>query len=148
MAGDALHISRYLGEATNDLIQQTQYREKFEKRQDPFRPKKKLGSNAPTRKKAQSKSPTVTLVPAVENPNWKLLGIIHGQFGRQAVIQISPKERVFVGAGLEVFRSGWIIKSIQKAEVRMEYISPSILKRGPTKPKAFTLSFSTPGKSS
>ncbi|TFG60429.1 MAG: hypothetical protein E4H32_08645 [Nitrospirales bacterium] len=84
----------------------------------------------------------------MKNPNWKLLGIIHGHNGRQAVIQISPQERVFVRSGLEVVRSGWIIKAISKEEVLLEHSSPSTSVEGFSQPKVLILSFSTLGKPS
>jgi len=122
----------------------------FSQRRDPFQPIQKRRAISSTPRKARSKPPQQqamsSSIPTLKNPSWKLLGIIHGQNGRQAVIQISPQERVFVRSGLEVARSGWIIKAISKEEVLLEYsLTP---RGGRSRPQAFILSFSALGQPS
>ena len=120
----------------------------LQKRRDPFSPIKKQSVISSSSRKARPDLPTNSPVQTVANPNWKLLGIIQGQFGRQAVLQLSPHERVFVRPGLEVAHSGWIIKTIGKEEVLFEHSSNSILEKGLSGTKAFILSFTTLGQSS
>jgi hypothetical protein len=134
------------------VVQRIQSRNDFSKRRDPFKPIKKRRAISSTSRKSSPEPPQLRAIPAtnstLKNPNWKLLGIIHGHNGRQAVIQISPQERVFVRSGLEVVRSGWIIKAISKEEVLLEHSSPSTSVEGFSQPKVFILSFSTLGKPS
>lgn len=129
-------------------VGQSQGRSNIKKRQDPFSPIKKRRVIPSASRKAQSDLPLISPIPTVANPNWKLLGIIDGQFGRQAVLQLSPHERVFVRPGLEVARSGWIIKTIGKEEVLFEHSSTSILEKGLSSAKPFILSFATLEQSS
>jgi len=131
-----------------ELLQRIQDKSDFKKRRDPFRPIKKRRSISSSARIAHLEPPTITPIPTINNPNWKLLGIIHGQYARQAVIQVSPNERILVRSGLEVVRSGWIIKTISKGEVLLEHSSTSTSGKGLSEPKAFILSFSTLGKSS
>jgi hypothetical protein len=120
------------------------------KGRDPFQRIHKRRDNSSAQRKARSEPPphrvTPPIIPTVKNPSWKLLGIIHGPHSPQAVIQISPHERVFVRSGLEVVKSGWIIKNIRKEEVLLEY---SLAKSdGRSQPQAFILSFSSLGQPS
>jgi hypothetical protein len=130
------------------LVQPAQSKSDVKTRRDPFRPIIKPRSISSLSLKSHLESPAIKLIPTVNNPNWKLLGIIHGQYGRQAVIQVSPKERILVRPGAEIVRSGWIIKSISKGEVLLEHSSPSISGKGSFGPKVFILSFATLGQSS
>lgn len=132
------------------VVQRSHARNDFSKRRDPFRPIKKRRAISSTPRQSSSEPPHLLSNPAMisplKYPNWKLLGIIHGQIGRQAVIQISPQERVFVLPGLEVGRSGWILKTISREEVLLEYPTSSV--ESFQQPKVFILSFSTLGKPS
>ena len=118
------------------------------KRRDPFRPIIKQRAISSLPKKAHIQRPTIEAVSVIKNPKWKLLGIIDGQYGRQAVIQVSPQMRVFIKSGLEVAGSGWIIKTISRGEVLLEHSSPTTPGKGLSEPKAFILSFGTFGLSS
>lgn len=147
--GEVKHFTSNLSGVEESVVQGVLSRKDFSKRRDPFRPIQKRRAISSTTRKARSEPPpqraTPLSIPTVKNPNWKLLGIIHGQNGRQAVIQISPHERVFVRSGLDVVRSGWIIKAISKEEVLLEY---SLAKTdGRSRPQAFILSFSAIGQS-
>jgi len=134
------------------VVQPFRFTGDFSKRRDPFKPIKKRRAISSTLRKARSEppelSPIPTSIPTMKNPNWKLLGIIYGQNGRQAVIQISPQERVFVRPGLEVVRSGWVIKTISRGEVLLEHLSSLTSGKSISEPKAFILSFPTLGKPS
>ncbi len=117
------------------------------KRRDPFQPVRKPRAISSSPKKAVP-DPGITKITKGSNPHWKLLGIIDGQDGPQAVIQLSAHERVFVKPGLEVVHSGWITKAIKQSEVVLEQTSPSIPGKDPSKPKALILSFANPRTSS
>ncbi len=130
------------------LVQRIQSKSDLGKRRDPFRPINKGRAISSSPKKAQLQRPTIIPIPVISYPNWKLLGIIDGQYGRQAVIQVSPQERVFIRPGLEVGRSGWIIKTISKGEVLVEHPFPSTSEKGLSETKAFILSFGTLGQPS
>lgn len=130
------------------LVQGIQSKGDLRKRRDPFRPINKRRAISSSPKNAELQRPTITPIPVINHSNWKLLGIIDGQYGRQAVIQVSPQERVFIRPGLEVGRSGWIIKTISKGEVLVEHSSPSTSEKGLSETKAFILSFGTLGQSS
>ncbi|MEX0829571.1 MAG: hypothetical protein WD032_04960 [Nitrospirales bacterium] len=131
-------------------VQRIHSRNDLSKRRDPFKPIKKRRALSSRPRQSSPAPPQLPSNPAMISPwtypNWKLLGIIHGQIGRQAVIQISPKARVFVLPGLEVGRSGWILKTISREEVLLEYPSSSV--ESFQQPKVFILSFSTLGKPS
>jgi len=113
-------------------------------RRDPFKPIKK---RMPTPRVSKKSHPESTIVPVVEDPLWRLLGVIHGQDGRQAVIQISPKERVIVQPGSELVRSGWIIKTISEGGVLLEHLSSTSSVGVSSPPRNFILSFPTSRKS-
>jgi len=113
-------------------------------RRDPFKPIKK---RMPTPRVSKKSHPESTIVPVVEDPLWRLLGVIHGQDGRQAVIQISPKERVIVQPGSELVRSGWIIKTISEGGVLLEHLSSTSSVGVSFPPRNFILSFPTSRKS-
>jgi hypothetical protein len=91
-------------------------------RRDPF---KRIKKRMPTPVASKKSHPESTIIPKVENPIWRLLGVIHGQSGYQAVIQISPKERVVVQPGSELARLGWTIKAITEREVLLKRLSSS-----------------------
>lgn len=108
-------------------------------RRDPF---KRIKKPTPTPPMVSKKSqPESTIVPAVEVPLLRLLGVIHGQDGYQAVIQISSKERVVVQQGSELARSGWTIKTISNGEVLLERLSSTSSVGASSPPRNFILSF-------
>jgi len=129
------------------LVQRIQDRSDFKKRRDPFRQIKKPRSISSSPRKSRPEPKKIFPIPRVKDPNWKLLGVIHGQYGRQAVIQISPGKRIFVRPGLELVQSGWIIKTISKGEVLLERRSITPSGTDFPQPRIFILSFPTPGKS-
>ncbi len=129
------------------LALQTLFRNDFGNRQDPFRPIKKRRSISPSSMKSRPKPSENPPISSIKDPNLKLLGIIRGQYGHQAVIQISPGERIFVRPGLELVRSGWIIKTISDREVLLEHLSTSTSGKALSQSRTFILSFPTPGKS-
>lgn len=110
-------------------------------RRDPFKriPKKHL----PIPKVATPSQPESKNVPLVNNPGWKLLGVMHGQDGHQAVIQVSPTKRVLVQPGAELARSGWTIKTISEEGVLLEHLFSVTTVRGASTPRTFILSFPT-----
>ncbi len=125
----------------------SQARKNYVNRRDPFQPIKKSRSIYSSSRKSQS-VPTKSLQHSnVKNPKWTLLGVIHGPFGRQAVIQVSPGKRMFARPGLELAQSGWIIKAISKGEVLLEHFSIGSSRADLSQPKTFILSFPTLGKS-
>jgi len=109
-------------------------------RRDPF---KRIPKRVPTPKVSTQSHPEPKIVPRAENPGWRLLGVMHGQGGHQAVIQVSPAERVLVQPGAELARSGWTIKTISEEEVLLEHLSSASSVRGGSSPRTFILSFPT-----
>lgn len=110
-------------------------------RRDPFKriPQPRLSTpNVTTPSDNDSK-----IVPLPNNPDWRLLGVIHGRDGHQAIIQVSPSKRVLVQAGSELAQSGWTIKTISEEEVILEYLSSAASLNGASPPKTFILSFPT-----
>ena len=128
------------------LAVQAKFRNDYGNRRDPFRPIERRRSVSSSSGKSQPKPPKISTISTIKDPNLKLLGIIHGQYGRQAVIQVSSGERILVGPGLEIVRSGWIIKTISAEEVLLEHLSASTSGKGLPQPRTFILSFPTPGK--
>jgi hypothetical protein len=128
------------------LMLQTQLRKDSGKRRDPFRPIKKRRSISSPSRKSQPEPSKIHPIPTIKDPILKLLGIFHGPYGRQAVIQVSSGERIFVRPGLELVRSGWIIKTISDGEVLLEHLSTATSGKGLSQSKTFILSFPPPGK--
>jgi len=128
------------------LAVQAKFRNDYENRRDPFRPIERRRSVSSSFGKSQPKPRKIPTISTIKDPNLKLLGIIHGQYGRQAVIQVSSGERILVGPGLEIVRSGWIIKTINAEEVLLEHLSASTSGKGLPQSRTFILSFPTPGK--
>jgi len=128
------------------LALQTKFRNDYEARRDPFKPIKKRPSISSSSRKSQPEPPKTLPVSTIKDPNLKLLGIFHGQYGRQAVIQVSPGERIFVRPGLELVRSGWIIKTISDGEVLLEHLSNASSGKRLPQSRTFILSFATPRK--
>jgi hypothetical protein len=89
-------------------------------RRDPF---KRLHKQRPHPAVQGPLHPGLTSVPAMPEPILKLLGVIHGLDGYQAIIQIAPKERVLVQAGSELAQSGWMVKTISEDGVLLEHFS-------------------------
>jgi hypothetical protein len=132
--------------SVEDLALQTQVRNDYGNRRDPFKPIKKRRSISSSSRKSQPEPPKIPPISTIKDPNFKLLGIFRGKYGRRAVIQVSPGERIFVRPGLELVRSGWIIKTISDGEVLLEHLSTSTSGKGLPQSRTFILSFPTPGK--
>ena len=128
------------------LVRQTEFRNDSGNRRDPFRPIKKRQSISSKARKSKPEPLKPPPISTIKDPNLKLLGIFHGPYGRQAVIQVSPGERILVRPGLEIVKSGWIIKTISDGEVLLEHLSTAISGKGLSQSKTFILSFPTPGK--
>ena len=118
------------------------------KRRDPFIPIKKPKSLSSIPKKKKPKSPKISPISTLQYPQWKLLGIIQGRYGRLAVIQTLSGERIFVEPGPEPVRAGWVITTISNTEVHLEHASTAMKGKSVSEPKTFILSFPTVGKSS
>ena len=117
-------------------------------RRDPFRPIiKHPPPSSSSSIYAKPKTVVTPTAPKVKDPTWKLLGVIHGQSGRQAVIQVSPKKRIVVELGSEFTHLGWTVKAINEAEVLLEHSSTVNSVVGSPTPRTFILSFPTSGKS-
>ena len=114
---------------------------------DPFRPIIKPRPPSSASNKPRPKPAARPVVSKVKDPTWKLLGVIYGQSGRQAVIQVSPKERIIVGLGSEFPLLEWTVKAIHKGEVLLEHSSIDYSVAGSPIPRTFILSFPTSGKS-
>jgi len=147
MAADVLFLSQENPKVLQDVRERGKAPGNEGKRRDPFQPIKKMGSISSSSKPVTSKSPPIASIPNITDPTWKLLGIIHGQYEHQAVIQISSGERVFAMTGLELARSGWIVKAMSQGEVLLEYQATISAGSNPSLPRTFILSFPTPGKS-
>ena len=111
------------------------------KRRDPFKPIIRRRSISAAPKKSRPTPKPGPLVVEVKDPQWKLLGVVHGRYGRQAVIQDVSGKRIFVRPGLEPLQSGWIIKTIRRGEILLESRQKSLPGSGVKKPKSFVLSF-------
>lgn len=109
-------------------------------RRNPF---KRIEKRMPTPTVSNKPHPLLPIVPGVENPAWKLLGVLHGNDGHQAVIQLSPtdkKDRIVVQRGSKLAQSGWTVKTISEEGVLLEHLSiPSI--DLPSRTRNFLLSF-------
>ncbi len=114
---------------------------------DPFRRINKPRSLSSSSKHSRPQSQKTLPIQQAKDPEFTLLGIIHGPFGRQAVIQISSGRRMFARPGLELARSGWFIKTIMKEEVLLEHFSSISARASLPQPETFILSFPTLGKS-
>lgn len=107
-------------------------------RRDPF---KRIPKRLPTPKVSTQLHPESKIVPLPDNPGWRLLGVVHGQDGHQAVIQVSPTKRVLVRPGSELTQSGWMIKTISEGEVLLEHLSSNSSVGRAFPPRTFILSF-------
>ena len=110
-------------------------------RRDPFKRIPTPRLSTPKVKTPSDKESKI--VPLLDNPDWRLLGVIHGRDGRQAIIQVSPSKRVLVQTGSELARSGWTIKTISEEEVLLEHLSSAASLKGPSSARTFILSFPT-----
>ena len=124
-----------------------QSRGNHENRRDPFRPINKRRSSSSSSKKSRPEPKKTLLIQQAKDPKFMLLGIIHGPFGHQAVIKISPGKRIFARPGLELAQSGWFIKTIRKGEVLLEHFSAISSRASLPQPEPFILSFPILGKS-
>lgn len=88
---------------------------------DPFAPIRKTN---PVPKPPSPPKVTKSPVPAPPVPG-QLLSVVHGPWGYQAVIQLSPKEYLIVEPGEPVAKTGWRVKEIKDDRVRLELI-PSL----------------------
>jgi hypothetical protein len=99
-----------------------------------------------------SKKPHLVLpmVPGVEDPALKLLGVLYGNNGHQAVIQLSPmdrKDRIVVQRGSKLAQTGWTVKTISEEGVLLEHLSSTPSIDLPSRTKNFLLSFPSVPKS-
>ena len=124
-----------------NLVLVAQSRGNDENRRDPFRPINKPRARSAPSKKSQSAPKKTLPIQQVKVPKFMLLGIIHGPFGRQAVIQVSPGKRMFARSGLELAQSGWFIKTINKGEVLLEHFPTTSSRASLFQPQTFILSF-------
>lgn len=115
-------------------------------KRDPFAPIKNPRAISSSHKKSHPDPPAITPVSTNNDPKFKLLGIISGQYEREAVIQVSPGERIFAKPGLELVHSGWRVKAISEGEVLLEHLSTSSSGKGLSQSRTFILSFLTPRK--
>ena len=145
-AGEFQNFNLENSGSVEGLVRQTEFRNDSGNRRDPFRPIKKRRSISSSSRRSQPEPPKIPPISTIKDPNLKLLGIFHGPYGRQAVIQVSPGERILVRPGLEIVRSGWIIKTISDGEVLLEHLSTATSGKGLSQSKTFILSFPTPGK--
>lgn len=85
---------------------------------DPFAPIRK------TTPVPEPPSPPKVIKPAVPAPPvpGKLLSVVRGPWGYQAVIQLSPKDLLIVEPGEPVATTGWRVKEIKEDRVRLELI--------------------------
>ena len=147
MAADALFLSQENLKALQGVRERGKSHGNDGKRRDPFQPIKKIQSISSSSRPVTSKSHPIAPIPSITDPTWRLLGIIHGQYGHQAVIQISPGKRVLTRPGLELARSGWIVKAMSQGEVLLEHQTTISAGSNPSPPRTFILSFPTPGRS-
>jgi len=99
----------------------------FKGTRDPFAPLKKP-IPAPNSSPPPKHSPSP---PAHIPLPGKLLSVVHGPWGYQAVIQLSPKEYLVVEPGELIAHSGWRVKGIQEDGVRLERLSSASSSVGP-----------------
>lgn len=131
----------YLNRLVSPSLVEDNSRRNDGSRRDPF---KRLPQRRLATPKVTTPSDKVSkIVPLVNNPDWRLLGVMHGRDGHQAIIQVSPSKRVLVQTGSELARSGWTIKTISEEEVLLEYLSSAAPLKGASPPKTFILSFPT-----
>ena len=100
---------------------------RFKGARDPFAPLKK-STPAPKSSPPPKHSPSP---PAHVSLPGKLLSVVHGPWGFQAVIQLSPKEYLVVEPGELIAHSGWRVKGIQEDGVRLERVSSASSSGGP-----------------
>ncbi len=141
-------LSILLEDSVVDSVQKPSPIVDIGKQRDPFNPVKKPRSIKSSQKKPTSQTPKSSPTSTVKYPDWKLLGVIQGQYVRLAVIQTVSGKRLFVEPGQEPIRAGWIMTTIRDTEVHFEYASSAAKRKGLPRPKTFILSFPTIGKSS
>jgi hypothetical protein len=145
-AGEVHEVSLKNVASVNGLPQHIQSRSESGKRHNPFMPIKKRHSLSSSSRKAQHKTSQAMPISIKKVPNWKLLGIVHGQYGQQAVIQVAPSKRIIVRPGMKLTKSGWIVRTIRKGEVLLEHIPTPFSGEGRSRPKTFILSFPALGQ--
>ena len=87
---------------------------------DPFKPLRVLPPIPPKKPPKKADKPRVTPL----SPPGKLLSVIHGPEGFQALIQLSSKERIIVEPGGLLKQSGWLVKEISEDRVLLEFVQP------------------------
>ncbi len=147
VSGEIPEISQKTVGSVNGLLQRTQSSGDFGKRHNPFTPIHKRRSIPSLSKQLRPLASQMTAISTSKDPNWKLLSIIHGQYGQQAVIQVSSRERIIVRPGMKLTQSGWIVQTISKGEVLLEHLSTPLPGEGRSRSKTFILSFPALGKS-
>ena len=129
------------------LVRRTKAYDHVENRQDPFRPIITRPSTSIAPSAPHSEIRAILPTPKRKRPNWKLLGVAFGQQGREAVIQISSGERMFVRPGLVIPRSGWKVKAISEKDVLLEFFPSTSSEAEPAQSRTVILSFSVLGQS-
>lgn len=147
VAGEIPEISQKTVGSVNALLQRTKSSTEIGKRHNPFMPIHKRPSIPSLSKQLRPLASQMTSISTSKDPNWKLLSIIHGQYEQQAVIQVSPRERIIVKPGMKLTQSGWIVQTISKGEVLLEHLSTSMPGEGHSRLKTLILSFPALGKS-
>lgn len=145
-ASEVTRISTANVGTVEGVVQRVQVRREFKTRRDPFAPIINPRAISSSSKKSHPGRPTIPPISIIKDPKLKLLGIISGQYVRQAVIQVSPGKRIFVRPGQELVQSGWSVKAISEGEVLLEHLSTSSSGKGLSQSRTFILSFPTPGK--
>lgn len=116
-------------------------------RRDPF---KRIEKRMPAPTVSKKPHPVLPIVLGVEDPAWKLLGVLHGNAGHQAVIQLSPtnkKDRIVVQRGSKLAQSGWTVKTISEEGVLLEHLSSPSSIDLPSRTRSLLLSFPSIPKS-
>ncbi|MGD9852528.1 MAG: hypothetical protein AB7T38_14815 [Nitrospirales bacterium] len=85
---------------------------------DPFAP---IEKSIPVPKSPGQPKIANPPLPSLPLPG-KLLSVIRGPWGYQAVIQLSPKEHLIVEPGETVAQTGWRVKEIKDDRVRLDWI--------------------------
>lgn len=85
---------------------------------DPFTP---IEKSIPAPKSPGPPKIAKPPLPSLPLPG-KLLSVVRGPWGYQAVIQLSPKASLIVEPGESVAQTGWKVKEIKEDRVRLESI--------------------------
>lgn len=63
---------------------------------------------------------------AQEASQWKLMGVVHGQFDQYAVIDFGDAKRIFVKSGTVLDRLGWVVRAIHEDRVVLTPLPQSL----------------------